>query len=374
MTARRCILATLMAVGLAVSASLANAADGEFYGLLRSRDLTPFGFLRLDMRPAHAVAIEPGSWAFEVELGYQNTWSLSTEVEKYLTALEAQGRRDIGPAELAAIQALPGENYLLDIESANLDLTFHYKFSHDWTGYLIASAVSYQGGFLDSTIESFHKTFGFSSFGRPAARRNDVNLIYDLKTAQVVSLGPPTGGGYTDPTLGVRYVGFDLPEPWHLALEAAVKIPVGGQRFLLSTGRTDYGLQASVQRRGERHAWSANAAAVYYAGARIPVPQDSQVVPTLIFGYEYAMTGTTNLNLQVYISESVYTHRQTDLDELLGEKYQLSIGLRHRSNNMLFTFGITENLQNVNNTPDIGFQLGFAYVPKRISAATKGRT
>ena len=47
--------------------------------------------------------------------------------------------------------------------------------------------MSYQGGFLDSTIESFHDTFGFSTFGRPAARKNDVNLIYDLKSAQVVS-------------------------------------------------------------------------------------------------------------------------------------------------------------------------------------------
>jgi hypothetical protein len=25
---------------------------------------------------------------------------------------------------------------------------------------------------------------------------------------------------------------------------------------------------------------------------------------------------------------------------------------------------VTENLQNLNNTPDIGFQLGFAWVPK----------
>ena len=93
-------------------------------------------------------------------------------------------------------------------------------------------------------------------------------------------------------------------------------------------------------------------------------------MPTLIFGYEYAMTGSTNLNVQAYVSESVYTHQETDLDELLGKKYQVSIGVRHRSDNMLFTFGITENLQNFNNTPDIGFQLGFAYVPKRVSAAT----
>jgi hypothetical protein len=61
MTARGSICAALMGAGVLVSAPMANAADGDFYGLLRSRDLTPFGFLRLDMRPAHAVAIEPGS-------------------------------------------------------------------------------------------------------------------------------------------------------------------------------------------------------------------------------------------------------------------------------------------------------------------------
>src|SRR5688572_10081880 len=368
--ARIGLIALAVACALAPLPAAADAANGMFYGPLRSRDLSPFGFLRLDMRPAHAVAIEPGSWAFEAEVAYQNTWALSEGVEDYLVATEAQGRRNLGPSDLAAIQALDEENYLLDVESAVIELTFHYKFSHDWTGYLIASGVSYQGGFLDGTIESFHDTFGFSSFGRPAVRRNDVNLIYDLKTAQVSSFGTPTSGGFTDPTFGVRYVGIGLPEPWHLALEAAVKIPVNGERLLLSTGRTDYGLQASLQRRGNRHAWYANAAAVYYAGASFPSRQDSQVIPTLIFGYEYAATGNTNLNMQAYISESVYRRRQTDLEELLGQKYQLSIGVRHRYENMLFTFGITENLQNYNNTPDIGFQLGFAYVPNR---APRGR-
>ncbi len=62
------------------------AEGGRFYGMLRSRDLTPFGFLRLDMRPAHAISIEPHTFAFETELGYQNTWALSPNVEKYLTS------------------------------------------------------------------------------------------------------------------------------------------------------------------------------------------------------------------------------------------------------------------------------------------------
>src|SRR5690242_17445370 len=98
------------------------AEEGRFYGMLRERDLTPFGFLRLDMRPAHAVSIEKHTFAFEAELGYQNTWALSENVEKYLTSMERSGRHEIGPAEIQAIRDLPGENYLMDLESATLDL------------------------------------------------------------------------------------------------------------------------------------------------------------------------------------------------------------------------------------------------------------
>src|SRR5882672_9700433 len=164
-----------IALASALAFSLPASADpesGMFYGLLRSRDLSPFGFLRLDMRPAHAVSIEPGTWAFETEIDYQNTWALSPEVEDYLTSLEPTGRRRIGPAEVQAIRDLPGENYLLDIEAATLAFTAHYKLSPDWTLYGTLSAISYTDGFFDNTIEQFHKALGFSTFGRPAVERN----------------------------------------------------------------------------------------------------------------------------------------------------------------------------------------------------------
>jgi hypothetical protein len=357
-------LITVAALACGLPAA-AQAEDGQLYGLLRSRDLTPFGFLRLDMRPAHAVSIKPGSWAIETQVDYQNTWALSPEVEDYLTALEPTGRRNLTAADVQAIRDLPGENYLLDLELALLDVTFHYKISNIWTAYLIASGVSYQGGFLDSTIEGFHDSFGFSSFGRPAVSRNQVNLIYDLKSTQFTSLETPTDGGLLDPTLGVRYTGWTLPGNWHMATEIAVKVPVAGRRTLLSTGRTDVGVQVSLQRRGQHHAFYVDAAAVYYDGSTELSPQESQIVPTLILGYERMLTSRTNVNLQGYMSPSVYSRDDTDLDELLGQKYQLSLGLRHRMNNFLVTFGVTENLQNINNTPDIGFQFGVAWVPLR---------
>ena len=350
-----------VALILSLTGSLAEAS--ELYGLLRMRDLTPFGFLRLDMRPAYAISIEPGQWAFETELGYQNTWALSPNVEKYLTSLEPQGRRNLGPADVQAIRDLPGENYLVDTEFASLDITLHYKFSQHWTGYVIASALGYDGGFLDSTIEGFHDTFGFSSFGRPAVKRNDVNLILDLKNAQAVLLESPTKGDFTDPTFGVRYVGIGMPKGWTLALEGAVKVPVWGHRLLVSTGRTDYGFQASLLRMGNHHGFYVGASAVYYAGVSEPAPQESQIIPTLVFGYERVLTDRTNVNLQGYASTSVYSHKQTDLEELLSEKYQLSLGFRHRRDHVLISFAVTENLQNVNNTPDIGFQLGLTFLP-----------
>jgi len=352
----RTVLAFLL---LPLGAAAVAAENTTFVGLLRARDLSPFGFLRLDMRPAHAVQSEIGGWAVETELAYQNTWALSREVERYLTDLEP--RRELGPVELQAIRDLPGENYLLDVELAEVDMTFHYKFSRRWGTYLTLSAVKYGGGFLDSSIEGFHDTFGFSTFGRDGAARNDANVIFDLKSSQVAIFESPTRGGLLDPTIGVRYSGAEPFTGWNLVAEAAVKIPVQGQRALLSTGDVDAGVQATLQRFGRNHAYYFSFAGVYYDGRNSITPTPAQIVPTLVMAYERRVGERTNMILQAYVSPSIYTREETELDELLATKYQLSLGVYHRWGQSLLSFGITENLQNFSNTPDIGLQLGWAF-------------
>ena len=342
-------------------ADAADADTSDFFGLLRARDITPFGFLRLDMRPTHALNIPSGSLGIEMELAYQNTWALSPEVESYLGTLE--GRREIGPAELDAIRALPGENYLADFELGLLDITFQYKFSSQWGAYLVLSGVHYGGGFLDSSIESFHDAFGFSDFGRPAVVRNGTSYILDLKNSQIALFEAPTSGGFLDPTIGLRYSGLTFGKDWQVILEAAAKVPVRGRRDLLSTGRSDYGLQMTLQKFADHHAWYLAGSAVYYAGSPNFAPNDSEIIPTFLVGYERHLTGNTHVILQGYVSPSVYSHRDTDLDELLATKYQASLGIYHRIGAGLISFAITENLQNLNNTPDIGFQLGFSFAP-----------
>jgi hypothetical protein len=343
---------------------IASASAADFYGPLRARDLSPFGFLRLDMRPAHSVSIEPGGWAIETEFASQNTWAMSPRVEEYLTGLEASGRRALGEEEVAAIRDLPGENYLVDLEMTMVDVTLHHQLTPRLSAYLITSAVSYEGGYLDGTVEKFHDVFGLSTFGRPAVRRNDVNVIYDLKSTSYTQLGgSPTSGGFLDPTLGLRYSGIPLGRAWQVSFEAAVKVPLDGRRRMLSTGRTDYGLQASAQWLGKRQAFYANASAVYFAGGDFLVHHERQIVPTLVIGYEYALTENTNVSLQGYASTSQYSRRETDLEELLGNKYQVTAGVRHRRGDIVYSFGVTENVQNINNTPDVAFQLGLVWLP-----------
>jgi hypothetical protein len=357
----------ILAILLLTLALPTVAADQRSYiGLLRARDLTPFGLTRLDMRPAHAVAGKAGDWAIETELGYQNTWALSPNVENYLKALP--GRRELGPAELADISNLPGESYLLDLELALLDVTVHYAFTPHWSIYAVIDGVSYSGGFLDGTIESFHDTFGFTDYGRPAVRRDDVNVILDLKGTQFASFSAPTAGGLLDPTFGIRYSGVRMPTKWNLVVEAAVKVPLQGFRPFLSSGRTDFGLQATVQRFSDHHAFYASAAAVYYDGNLDTPRTQPQTVPTLVVGYERRLTARTHLIVQGYASLSVYSRQETDLDDLLKNKYQASLGFYQRRGRTVFSFAVTENLQNLNNTPDVGFQLGFAYSPALLSS------
>jgi hypothetical protein len=152
-----------------------------------------------------------------------------------------------------------------------------------------------------------------------------------------------------------------LPAPWSLALEAAVKLPLGGTREWLSTGRTDYGVQASLLRRGSRHAFFSSLALVDYAGSDEELHPGAEIVPTLVFGLDSHLTGRTHSIVQFYASPSIFGDDETGLDELNSDKFLVSLGLRHHRGPHLVSFAVTENLANFNNTPDIAFQLGYAY-------------
>jgi hypothetical protein len=335
-----------------------------FHGPLRTRDLTAFGYLRLDMRPALAVDRRPGSWSLEWDVAHQNTWALTPRVRDYLEARPR--RRRLDTQDVAAIMAMDGEDYLVDLELAELSVTVTRQISDRLAGYVVLGAVGYGGGAFDGAIESFHDAFGMQNNGRTSLPRGQINVLFDLAGRREAIVDGDSRSGVLDPTLGLRYSVPSLPAPWQLDVEVAAKLPWSGRRAWLSTGHTDLGMQLTAAYPWRRHAVFASASLVHYAGAaeRRMDYHTEKLLPALVAGFESRLGARTNSIVQFYASPSVYDRNETRVRELRANKYLLSVGLRHLRGRQLYTIAFTENVANFNNTPDAGLQLGWTLLSR----------
>lgn len=357
------VVATLL-VALSPTPAGAQAADAsgdspfltrsgwQPLGLVRVRDLTPFGILRLDMLPTHAVAAPPGTWALEANLSWQNTYVLSDNVERYLRS-RGGGRAPLSAGDVDAILGLPGDAYFVDGEFGLLDLSLHHWVNERWSLYATVPWYEFDGGFLDRVIEDFHAEFGFSTAGRDLVRRDRFQVVADVGGVRFVLPQAPESG-FGDPVFGARYSVNPGGARWNLVLEAAAKVPLGDAERLASTGNADYGMQATWQRFFSRGALYLSLSGVLY-DEPIELPESETFIPTAIAGYEHRLSQRSSAIVQLYASPSVI--RDSTAEELTETKYQLTVGLQTWRGRTAFRLGITENLSNFSNTPDIGITL-----------------
>jgi hypothetical protein len=335
----------------------ADDLQPEWLGLFRVRDLTPFGLTRLDFLPAHSVSAPPHTFGVELSVSYQNTWARSDNVAEYLGS-RGSGRMPVTPGDISAIESLPGDAYLVDGEYGLVDLTLHYRASTHFGTYITIPYLFFGGGDFDATIEGVHNALGLGDAGRQFVPRNQWMMLAKLRNITIVQDSPPRDA-FGDPVVGVRYSLFEKPTTWNLILESAIKIPRGGERFMISTGETDYGMQASYQRFFRRNALYATLAFVYYNAPDIALARD-EWIPTAILGWETRLTQHTGFVLQLYGSRS--TVQQTNLQELSANKYQATAGVQWNYRGNVLRFGLTENISNYNNTPDVGASLSFGRI------------
>src|SRR5437867_6514346 len=236
--------------------------------------------------------------------------------------------------------------------------------------YLPLSAYDFTGGFLDGTIEGFHRTFGLDPNGRDLVARNRFQGVLSVEGVKTSFLSPPVDGGMGDPVLGMRHAWPLRGSRWGLVLGGAAKIAWRGERSFLSTGTNDYGLQASLQGKYSRQAVYFTASAVRTDGRAFGVPLKHRLTPTLTAAYEVGVAGHTNLVLQLYASQS--TILDTTIDQLKADKFQANFGLRSFRGHMIYGFAVTENVANFANTPDVGVALTLALVALRPWARRAG--
>ena len=256
-----------LAVGMGQSISAQAEEQGRFYGMLRSRDLTPFGFLRLDMRPAHAVSIENAHLRVRSRarlpehLGTERKRGEVPQVARRFRVAARSARRRFRPSAICPARTIYS---IWSPRRSTWRCTTRSRASGPRTPSPPPSptrAASWTRPSKDSTrLRASTATAVLLSSGM--ARTSSTTS----SSAKGVLSNAPKSPGFLDPTFGLRYSGISLPGPWQMSVETAVKMPFDGERPLLSTGHTDYGMQASVRRLGERNALHMDFAAVYYAG------------------------------------------------------------------------------------------------------------
>lgn len=144
------------------------------------------------------------------------------------------------------------ESLLLDGESTRFTLRGRYGLGQGFEVGIEVPYIVVSGGFLDSPIESYHKTFGFPNGGREEAPSNRLLHRYTRNGRVLLNVFESANGmGDVSVTGGWQLCRLGGRNNQGLVLRAGVKLPTGDSDFLLGSGGTDVSLWLTGSRSWE---------------------------------------------------------------------------------------------------------------------------
>lgn len=256
------------------------------------------------------------------------------------------------------------EQITLDGETYRLAFAARYGFAPGWEAGIEIPYISQGGGFLDSFIIAWHKTFMLPQGGRNSAPKGRLLYSYRKDGSQRLQMDS-SGSGIGDIALTGGFSLLEVREAGRhdaLALKAAVKLPTGDSSYLRGSG----GIDAMVQACGSMNRHSEWGALGVYASAGALAMSKGDVLPdqhnrfagvgTLGFGWGPASW----ISFKVQLSGSTPLYRDSSLDELSKSPLLLiSGGTLRFPGEYLLDIGVAEDVA-VATAPDVSFHLGLS--------------
>jgi hypothetical protein len=243
------------------------------------------------------------------------------------------------------------ESLLVDGESHTLRLSYEDALFQSWRFRFTLPIINDSGGFLDSTIDHWHRWFGFNPGNRPFYPQNQ--LVYSYSGRSSVDLTQPhTSLGDISGELGF-YPIDDAHQT--ISVWGGLQAPTGSAAELSGDGAWDGAIWAHGAWRWPQWQLAAELGVAQPCGDEIFAGAAHRTSLFARFAATRALSSAWSLRAQL----DGQTGRVEDSDlRFLGPSLQLSVGaIRRVGDRWRIEFGFAEDAA-VNTAPDITFFLG----------------
>jgi len=258
------------------------------------------------------------------------------------------------------------EQILLDGESYRWTLSTRYGVTDKLELGIEIPWIVQSGGFLDSFIIDWHKTFGMPQGGRDIAPKNQIEYRYSDSGGQRL-LMDSSGSGLGDLVLtgGMKLYEEQAPERHDaIALRATFKFPTGDSDSLRGNGAVGgtISLCGSSTYFTERGSFGLFGSAGGMISAKGDILGDQQR-PVAAFGtFGLGWGAASWISFKAQINANTPLYKDSSLAELSDPAVMLVTGgALHLPGDYLLDIGVSEDIS-VATAPDVAFHLGLSKV------------
>jgi len=320
-----------------------SPAEGPFI----QRDQFIIRMLFLGLRPESGKLLPSNSKQWTIRFDYANTYASTRPLGNPAVADEYY-------------QAAPLNEYrqFLDVETLRIALDLDWRITSRFQMGLTLPFLRHGGGFLDRPVEGFHRLFNLTNGGREDTPQNNYSVYvvrnnrFWLKSAQSAAIQQG------DLVVRIKTPLYRWQHVIDLALASAVKLPTGSLDALTGSGGFDIQMALFAT-------WRPVKALVFHyniSHSRLGKPTRHEGFPlrpitTQMLALEYR--GENRYSALIQVQSNTGPFPESVLGPLDRTAFEISMGAKYGlSKTMTLEFGITENISQFHNTPDIGFHAG----------------
>lgn len=246
------------------------------------------------------------------------------------------------------------ETFFFDFEVFTLIPQISFKISERISAEIKIPFYFYSGGELDSFIEGFHDLFGIDQNKRTVWDQNDISLLFVRKDGTHEWKDESVKGAYYgDLVTGVSIRVRDSRPA--IGFRSLVRIPTSNQEDVFEQpGGYDVTLQTVVS-------WRLGNFFGYHGAGITFFDYDKEVLMdyydrrgSFMNTIEYALTPGFSL-----LCHSVVATPLADYSAFDEPVIEIAVGFKGKALGGTFEFGIMENIINYDNSPDVGFHIGY---------------